>query len=157
MNDRTFEVKYELYKRLVYKICYSLLLHAEDSEDAVQETFVKFYRANKYFPSETDEKNYLIRIAVNSSNDILRKRKPIVQDFEIADVREKVTNEIEANEILRMVNKLEPKYREVIILKYIEDMGYPEIAKILQTNEAAIRKRHQRAIERLREIERRNK
>lgn len=154
MDDNLFEFKYNLYKNMIFKICYSYLSNIHDTEEAVQDTFLKYYKKDLKFPSDEDEKKYLIRIAINSSLDILRKRKPVLEH---CDIEGKNDTCYEVTSILKMVEKLKPKYKEVIILKYVKNYGNREIAKILNISEATLRKRQQRALETLKKLEGGNK
>lgn len=67
-----FDEKYDLYHKMVYKICVTYLGNKQDAEDAFQEVFVKLaYRAPDFVHRE-DEKAWLIRIAINHCKNILK-------------------------------------------------------------------------------------
>lgn len=152
MNELKFEVKYHKYKIMIYQICFSYLKNEFDTNDAVQETFINFYNKNKTFKTDLDEKRYLIRIAINVCKDIFRKRKMkplLLNNFEIVD--DKSTTTEENYQLLEEIDLLSNKLKEVIILKYYQGFEYSEISSILNVDEATIRKRHQRALEILKE------
>ena len=56
----------------VYRVCYSFMGNAADSEDATQSTFVKLMKARPTFTNEEHEKAWLIRVASNHCKDLLR-------------------------------------------------------------------------------------
>ena len=146
MNSEDFSRKYSALKTLVFRICFSYLRNVCDSEDAMQDTFLKYYLLDKEFETELDEKRYLIRIAVNCSMDILRKRKPNLEDVVVTSSGNR--NGIDSG-LLNLVLKLKPIYREVIILKYVEEMEYEDIAALLKVSIQTVRKRAHRALDRL--------
>lgn len=58
----------EEYQPMLIRMCYVYLRDAEQARDAVQETFLKAWRALPHFRHECSEKNWLIRIARNTWN-----------------------------------------------------------------------------------------
>ena len=70
------------YGNTVYRVAYSYVKNAADSEDIVQDTFVKLMCADKGFDSEVHIKAWLIRVAANLAKDMLRsprvsRREPL--------------------------------------------------------------------------------
>ena len=75
---RTDEEFVEIYNRhvdTVYRVCFSFMKNAADTEDMVQETFLKFISSRKSFASEEHEKAWLIVTASNTCKDELRRFK----------------------------------------------------------------------------------
>jgi len=146
MELSLFEEIYADNKLSVYKVCLALLKNREDAEDATQESFLKLYNSNRSFSTIKEYKYFLIRIGINTAKDILRKRhrKVIFQS-------ESLINPYADIEIFRKVDQLSSKLKEVIVLKYIEDMSFEEISSTLSVNPATVRKRHERALSILRE------
>lgn len=149
MNESHVTYVYETYKTMVFSLTYAYLQSVTDSEDATLETFVRLMKSGKEFPTLEDERRYITRIAINVAKDMLRKKKAVpLNDHIVADEEEKS----EDNEELWVeINKLPDKLKEVIILNYINDLSYFEISKTLKISEAAVRKRHERAISKLKE------
>lgn len=154
MDENLFNQKYKMYKHMIFRVCYGILNSIEDSEEATQDTFIKFYKSNKAFPTQIDEQRYIVRIAINASKDVLRKRKNTYELHENVVIKEIKQNNKEMEYLLQIIDKLKPKYKVIITLKYIEEMSTKEISSILNISEAAVRKRQQRAIEQLKQIER---
>lgn len=154
MNENIFEDKYNRYKTMVFNISYSYLNNIFDTEDATQETFIRFYRKNKHFEQDSEERFYLIRITINVCKDILKAKKRYVK------VSEDKMNDIPTiydethlkHNIFDYVEALKPKHKEIIIYKYIEDLSHKEIAQMLGIKEESARKRLERAIKELRKI-----
>ncbi|HOE53866.1 MAG TPA: sigma-70 family RNA polymerase sigma factor [Bacilli bacterium] len=149
MTNEQFAIVYETYKVMVFQIAYSYLQSVEDAEDAVLESFMRLLRINKNFVSSDDERRYLTRIVVNVSKDMLRKKRPVSISDPIVAISDEPLNENEY--IWDEVNKLKTKYKDVIILRYVNEYSFSEIAKVLKISASAARKRHERALKMLKE------
>lgn len=149
MNNEHFSVIYETYKVMVFQIAYSYLQNVEDAEDAVLESFMRLLRINRKFASGDDERRYLTRIVVNVSKDMLRKKKSVSLPEPVIPVAE--WRESENKYIWDEVSKLPSKYKDVIILRYINEYRFNEIARVLKISTSAARKRHERALKILKE------
>lgn len=150
-REQLFEKKYDLYHQMVFNIAYSYLKDHNDAEDVMQESFLGFYNANKTFPSDNDEKYYLIRIVINNCKTLLKKqsRVSLYNETEIDLIKsEKPVDSIEVTDMIQILN---PIYKDVIILKYVEDMDNKQIADALSISEANVRKRLERALKMLRD------
>ncbi len=131
-------------KRLLRYIQRILFISKEDAEDILQEVFIKAYKNINGYDSRYSFSSWIYRIAHNEAVSFLRKRKSSVQGYQDMDVFDNLPSDesIEDNFISELRNKevknilkmLEPKYREVLILRYFEDMEYNEISDILHTS-----------------------
>lgn len=149
MNETHVTYVYETYKTMVFSLTYAYLQNVSDSEDATLETFVRLMRARKVFATIEDERRYLTRIAINVAKDMLRKKRTVaVEDLVVTSHESKQDDN---SELWSAINVLPIKLKEVVILHYINDHTYPEISNILQISEVAVRKRHERAIKKLKE------
>ena len=133
------------------RLCYLYLHDQAMAEDAVQETFLKVYRSLKDFRGEASEKTYLTRIAINTCKDMLRTGW-----FRHIDRRvtaEELPSRQEADpyhrEVAAAVMNLPRKLREVILLRYYEQLGVNEIAKALHISHSSVSGRLKRGRERL--------
>ena len=135
------------------RLCY-LYLHDEKlAEDAVQETFLKFYRSRNAYRGEASAKTYLTRIAVNTCRDALRSAwvrhvdRRITLDM-LPDPGE--TRDERNRELAAAVMNLPRKLREVILLYYYQDIDTRGIAELLGISQPAVSGRLKRAREKLR-------
>ena len=121
----------------------------EQVEDLTQETFVKAFASLRNFNREYAFSTWLYKIATNSSIDYIRKKKlltmsinkPISQEdsdysFELPDSTWEPDKFIMARQkskiIAEAIERLPPKYRQVIIMRHNEERDYAEIAKMLK-------------------------
>ena len=135
----------------------------DDIIDIVQDVFLNAFKNIQSFDTTMRFSPWIYRIAHNAYVNELRRRgnnPTVFVDFDtfvshpVYD--DPVPKEREAEEIRRMIEKaldrLSPKYREVLILYYMEDMPYKEIADVLQVPTGTVGIRIKRAKESLREI-----
>lgn len=128
---------YNKHKLTIYKICFMYMKNKHDSEDILQETFIKFMNQEKNFESDEHIKAWLIRTCSNLCKNQLkhwwRKRADIDDYLHLED-----TNS-HSNDILKEVLNLPVKYKNVIYLYYYEGYNSIEIAKILNKPNSTIR------------------
>ena len=109
-----------------------------DAEDAVQETFMKFYRSNRTFDSESHKKAWLIVTASNCCKNMLKhwwNRRNNLEDYtELVG-----SNDSEIDEMMELVMSLPEKYKTSVYLYYYEGYNSREISKIVGKPESTIR------------------
>jgi len=134
------------------RMCYLYLKDMQLAEDAVQDTFLKVYRNYGQFNGGAGEKTWVTRIAINVCKDYLRtawrRRVNVVEELnDIPDAEG--PHAAEDGALLNEVMALKPKYREVLLLYYYQDLKISEIAKVLGAPESTISVRLKRAREQL--------
>lgn len=140
MDEKEFSDKYNLYSKMIYSIIYGYTLDIDDSNDILQDVFMKYLKLNKEFNDLDSEKYYLIRITINCCNDYYKnKKKTITLDKDIADTSSS------NRELKYIVKKLPNKYKEVIIMHYYENLDIKSISSILKINSSTVKKRLERA------------
>ncbi|HHV50604.1 MAG TPA: RNA polymerase sigma factor [Clostridiales bacterium] len=122
----------------VYRICFMYMKNAHDTEDMVQNTFIRLIKDGTRFESAEHEKAWLIRTATNLCIDHFRS--PWARTAYLEDIGQPAeTFSFEIDYTIEKVKKLPPKYRTAIYLYYYEGYSTPEIAKILGKNESTVR------------------
>jgi RNA polymerase sigma-70 factor (ECF subfamily) len=150
------------YSALLFRVAFSILRHASDAEDVVQETFLRVLKHQKKLASVENHRVWLVRIAWNLALDRKRRLRatPVVEEAEEIltnrasdDSSAEITLDAAQGcaRILRMIDSLPRKEQEVLRLSAIEELGTPEIAAILKTTESSVRSCLFRARQRLRE------
>jgi RNA polymerase sigma-70 factor (ECF subfamily) len=144
----------------MYHVAKSILKDDFLAEDAVHNAFLKIInhldRLKDVFCHTT--RGFLVIVVKNTSRDIYNKRKAGSLVFfdemsnEIAggvQLEEDVFRRLEAEELSVKIGLLPEMYREVLLLRHIQDYSHKEIARMLDINEAAVRKRLERARQKL--------
>ena len=140
------------YSDMLYKICFLILKNEQDTKDVLQETFLIYYTKQPKLESEEHKKAWLIKVSQNKCKEFLRfhKRHAAIplEDMEETLV---ITDGMNANdkEFLSIIWDLDYKLKSVVILHYIEGYTVNEVASLLKTSPSAVKKRLQRAREKL--------
>jgi RNA polymerase sigma-70 factor, ECF subfamily len=164
-----FEQLVKRYDRKLYRIAQSITHNREDSQDAVQEAFLKAFRNLGEFREESQFSTWLIRITVNQSLMKLRKQRAtrevsLSEDFqadgdslamEIADWApnpEQLFRESELRDILiKTLKELPVILRAVFVLRDIEGLSIDQTARVLNVSHTAVKARLWRSRLQLRE------
>lgn len=149
-----FERLVQAYQTPLRRLCCVLLKDVHLADDAVQETFIKAYRALKDFRQESSEKTWLTRIAVNTCRDMMRSRWFIHIDrsADIADLPEESDGrDAESDtELMDTVLRLPLKQREAVLLYYYQNMTMQETAEALHITVSNVSRRLESARKALR-------
>jgi RNA polymerase sigma factor (sigma-70 family) len=138
---RTDEELLQIYNRhvdTVYRVCFMYMKNKPDTEDMVQNTFIRLMKDKTVFESAEHEKAWLIRTAVNLCKDHFRhwwsKTVGIDHASEIA-----VEQPFDTDSNLEAVMALPSKYRTAVYLYYYEGYSTAEIAKLLKKSPSTVR------------------
>ncbi|GAA0182844.1 sigma-70 family RNA polymerase sigma factor [Clostridium sediminicola] len=136
------------YGNSVLRMCFLYLKDTHLAEDALQDTFIKVYTNHSKFKGNSSEKTWIMRITINVCKNYLRSSwwKRIDESTVLENIPGD-KDSIEDDSLLLEVMKLSPKYKEVILLYYYQDMKIREIAKALQRPESTVSVRLKRARE----------
>ena len=138
-----FEACYRIHFQMVWNLCYTYLHNPADTEDAVQETFLKLARCGKTFRDREHEKAWLIVTAGNVCKDELKRKSRDTVSLE--DNMPVQVSETEQDETLLALMNLPEQYRTVLYLFYYEGLPTKKIGKLLRKQDATIRSQLHRA------------
>lgn len=129
---------YDRHVKTVYRVCFMYMKNQADTEDMVQNTFLRLMRDDTFFQDEEHEKAWLIRTATNLCKDHFRHwwSKTVGLD-QAADAAVEQTFETDGN--LEKVLALPSKYKTPVYLYYYEGYSTAEIAGILGKNQSTVR------------------
>lgn len=146
-KERQLSAAMDRYANTVYRIALSILGCPDDAEDAVQNTFLRYYRKAPQFSSAEHERNWIIKVAVNCAKSLCTTR-----NRHIHEALDQLNVAAPSGSLPELLWYLKPKDRILLQLRYAEDYSAEEIAQLLGSNGAAIRKRLERAKKRAEEI-----
>lgn len=138
------------YGDMLFRLCLIMLKNESDAEDAIQETYIKYFQKAPSFESKEHQKAWLIRVASNICRDALRfrARHPQIDDEDLG----KFVSESSDNGILEALTMVPEKFRLVLTLYYIEECRIEDIAKIIGRTTSAVKMRLQKGRKLLEEI-----
>lgn len=122
----------------LYKIAYSYLENEQDALEAVQETTCRAYVKLKRLKQPQYFKTWVIKILINYCIDELKRRKKLTE-LNTDEFVEENTSNIDNMDLEKALNKLDSKYKQVIVLKYFKDMTTEDIASVLERPEGTIK------------------
>lgn len=156
-DDRPFRLLMERHQTTVWRVCYNFMHNAEDAEDLAQEVFVKVYRNLHRFEGRSTFKTWIYRIAINTSQNELRRRsrRPQVSGTPLEtatefmasneDVEKDTIQYADQELLLKAFSALRPVESEVLIMKDLQGLPYADIAEKLDISLSAVKMRVQRA------------
>src|SRR5262249_6229393 len=129
----------------------------QDSEDIVQETFLRAHRSVRQLKNENSVWLWFKQIAHNASADLFKRvlrRESFLDSRELEQLEENKSGSargITLQDIVEVIEKLPETYRQTAIYYYLEEWPYSKIAETLDLEPAAVRKRISRISRLLRE------
>jgi RNA polymerase sigma-70 factor (ECF subfamily) len=167
------DVYYELvapYERMVYTSAFAVLHNEADAEDCAQEAILKALRDLDKFRGESKFGSWLVRIALNEAKMRLRKSRPALYDSldtgsneegdyvpqNFGDWREIPCESLERKEVRELlhqaVRSLPEIYREVFVLRDVQNLNVASVAQCLGVSEGVVKTRLLRARLQLRDL-----
>jgi len=167
-EEAAYEALLARFQQPVYNLAFRLASNPGDASDVVQEVFLKVFRNVGHFRRQSSLKTWIYRITVNEAHNQRRwffrhrSREVGLDDesdegcsrtvadtgrspFDCAFDREKHVL------IENALGRINPLFREVVVLRDIEDLSYEEIAEVLQISLGTVKSRIMRGREALRE------
>ena len=147
------------YSGVMFRVAHALLRSRQESEDVVQDAFVRVLERQNRLGEVREMRVWLVRIAWNLALDRRRRIRPEQMDARFAE--ELAAKNVPADEalaeagrmaaVLAEIERLPRKEREVLLLSAIEELGTAEMAAVLGRSESGTRALLFRARARLRE------
>lgn len=159
-KDR-FVAAYDEYFEALFRFFYFRLNDRDRAMELAQETFMRAWQYVRMGKEIETMRPFLYTTAANLFKNELRGRKPVVSldalqeeiGFDPEGTTEaEVTEEVEARQLMRKVEQLSDRDREVLTLRYVEGLPIKEIAVLLGQGESAVAVRIHRALRKLRDI-----
>ncbi len=154
-RDQLFTWLVNEYQGMLLRMCYVYLRDQEMARDAVQETFLKAYRALNSFRGESNVKTWLIQIAINTCKSMQRSAWLRYHDRRLTpeDIPQTVMMPQEEDmDVMCDIMQLPSKLKEVIMLYYWQDMNVSEIAHSLGVAQSTVSRRLQHARDKLHDV-----
>jgi len=125
---------YQLFAPKMYGVCLRYSRDATEAEDNLQDGFIKVFDKIGTFRHEGSFEGWMRRIMVNVALEKYRKRNLLqtvddIAAFEMPDLKDEILSEISANDLLKLIRELPPRYRMVFNLYVFEGMNHKEIAE----------------------------
>ncbi len=170
-DPEAFAQLYDIYAKRIYSFVFFKVSNREEAEDITSEVFLKAWR---YINEKKDIESFsglLYKLARNCVIDLYRTKathKKTISSDEILeremedkeifaeDFTKEIGDKIEVQKITVALQKLKQEYREVVTLRYVDELEIGEIAAITGKGHIAIRVTLHRGLKKLKEILSRN-
>ncbi len=155
---KAFEVLVNTYKERLYWHIRRIVLNHDDTDDVLQNTFIKVYKNIDNFNGDSKLYSWMYRIATNEALTFLKKKskKLRVSDTELQD---KMIDNLQADvyfegdeiqlKLQKAVATLPEKQKLIFNMKYFEEMKYEEISNILDTSVGGLKASYHLAVKKV--------
>lgn len=154
-----FVKAYDEWSDAIFRHCWFKIGDREKAKDLMQETFTKSWQYISQGTKVNNLRSFLYRVANNLIIDEYRKKKELSLDRLMVDGFEPGFDELSSAEhrmdakfVLEVINKLDEKYSEVILMRYIDELSPKEIADATGESENNVSVRIHRGLKQLKEI-----
>lgn len=166
-DEAAFNELVRTYERRVFALVFRMIGRREEAEDLAQEVFVQVFKAIDQFRGDSKLSTWIYRIAVNLCKnrvkylsrrhandqddvDALADRAPLsaAKGVSVGDISrpDELVEGMQLEVIVkRAIGQIEPEFREVLILRDVEDLTYEEIAEVTGLADGTVKSRIHRA------------
>lgn len=165
-NSTDFTTLIEPYYEKLYLKVRFIIKDPEESYDVLQEALISAFNSLNKFKGNSSIYTWLYRIVVNKSLDYLKQKRkkdkiyfsydnPYTEKDEIINNFNRNINNIQQNyeqnelfnHLINIINSMQEKYKEILIMRYFDDLSYEEIAEIKQIKIGTVKSRLNKAKE----------
>ena len=157
-REQAFRALIKLYKERLYWHIRNIVKSHEDTDDVLQNTFIKVYKNINNFKGDSKLYSWMYRIATNESITFINKNAKRLQVTN-EEVQQLAINNLasdvyfEGSEIqLKLqeaINTLPPKQQLIFNMKYFQDIKYKDMSNILETSEGALKASYHIAVKKI--------
>ncbi|MDO5608358.1 MAG: RNA polymerase sigma factor [Capnocytophaga sp.] len=157
-QSKAFEILVQQYQRRLYWHIRRMVLSHDDTDDVLQDTFVKVFKNITNFRGESSLFSWLYRIATNQALDFLKKRAA-EKHTSIEDIQADRASQLQSDayyegdamqlKFQQAIATLPEKQQLVFNMKYFEEMKYEEISEILDTSVGALKASYHHAVQKI--------
>ena len=153
-----FEVLVSTYKEPLYWHIRRIVLNHDDTDDVLQNTFIKVYKNIKSFKGDSKLYTWLYRIATNEALTFL-KRKSRRNSLSDGETQERLVQNLQADvyfegdkiqlKLQEAIATLPEKQKLIFNMKYFQEMKYEEISEILETTVGGLKASYHLAVKKV--------
>jgi RNA polymerase sigma-70 factor (ECF subfamily) len=154
-DPKAFGELYKLYVEQVFRYLYSRMGNVHEAEDTTAQTFLVAFESFDRLRQEEHFASWLFAIARNKAMDHFRQRKNTTSIDEVDDIpveNDPLYGVIQSEQtaaLSKLIQALPEEDRDLLRLRFLADMSFPEIAYLLHRNEEAVKKSIYRLLARL--------
>ena len=157
-QSKAFEVLVNTYKERLYWHIRRIVMNHDDTDDVLQNTFIKVFRNIENFKGESKLYSWIYRIATNESLSFLKtKSRKLGQSSEA--LQESLANQLESDvyfegdeiqlKLQKAIASLPEKQKLIFNMKYFQELKYDEISEILETSVGGLKASYHLAVKKI--------
>lgn len=156
-----FEQLVVAYRDQVFRLALRMCGSEADADEVAQEAFLSAWKALPNFRGESQFSTWLYQLTTHAAIDLMRREKRQIAAADITEVNaadpapspQQQAEQSEQREIVRdAILQLAPEQREVVVLRFMEELSYEEIGAVLKLPSGTVKSRLNRAKAQLKEI-----
>ncbi len=147
-NMKQLETLFTEHSDMVYRICLRYTKNSAESQDLVQDIFLKIHDNLGRFKGKSSYMTWIYRIAVNYCLDNLRGKKrrnelnyQFIDDIVISNLGSQVTPSLVSITLEKVLSEADPQTREILYLAYTEGLSHEEIGNMMGVNRLTIQRK----------------
>lgn len=156
--ERNFIAELEANQNIIHKVCRAYTTNEDDHNDLFQEISIQLWKAYDKFRGESKFTTWMYRVALNTAISLYRKTKRIIQTDELFPNQKELTfeeyddtTERQLDSLYKAIHQLSD-IEKALVLLYLEDKSYKEIALCLGISEVNARVKMNRTKVKLKEL-----
>lgn len=160
-RNEAFRELLNTYQERLYWQIRNILKNHEDTDDVLQNTFIKIFRNIEKFKGDSQLFSWMYRIATNEAITFLNNRAK-KQNISSEELQQQIVNNLESDvyfegdeiqlKLQKAVASLPEKQQQVFNMKYFQELKYKEISDILGTSEGALKASYHHATKKIEEF-----
>ena len=157
-KEKAFRVLIKQYKERLYWHIRKIVVSHDDTDDVLQNTFIKVFRGIDNFKQDSKLYSWMYRIATNESITFLNKRAK-ERSVDIAEIKQDLVTSLSSDDwftgdeiqliLQKAIVTLPQKQQLVFNMKYFDNMKYDEISEILETSVGALKASYFHAVKKI--------
>jgi RNA polymerase sigma-70 factor (ECF subfamily) len=150
-DAEAFEMLYHRHRDWVHRLAWRFTGNRQDALDVLQETFLYLLGKLPGLRLTASMTTFLYPVVKHLSLNLRRRRTEQVDEEVLAALPEPPTEQASRSELAAALNTLPDDQREVVLMRFVDDMSLDEIARALDVPTGTVKSRLHRALESLRE------
>jgi RNA polymerase sigma-70 factor, ECF subfamily len=161
-HERAFRLIVSSYKERLYHVIRKILIDHDDTDDVLQDTFIKIWKNLDKFRGDANLYTWLYRIGTNEALSFLRKRKKtqnismdenpeLMAMLDSSSKSQHMTGDEISLRLQKAILQLPEKQRLVFNMKYFDKLKYEEIAEITETSVGGLKANYHMAVKKIEE------
>lgn len=159
-KEQAFRILITEYKERLYWHIRKIVISHDDTDDVLQNTFIKIFRSIDNFKKESKLYSWMYRIATNEAITFINKRAK-ERNIDITEMQQQLVSNLESDDwfsgdeiqviLQKAIATLPQKQQLVFNMKYFDNMKYAEISEVLETSIGGLKASYHHAVKKIEE------